>query len=209
MKKLPKYLVGIAAVLLVLFFSLDIENLSEHKANETDTEFDPVQYANRFWEEELPGCITEAPELSVVTRLMNEDPDAAFDQYGHKLGISKTWYFTVKGSGVIASIRDEYLSVLMDNQDTVHIATSYIFGNAVRDGSGHVDINQFINMTDFNNVSIALNDLVKQRIVQRLVKAAATGKRIQFAGMAEIREDQSPQQTWTLIPVKATLSDGT
>ena len=94
------------------------------------------------------------------------------------------------------------------NNTKIHVATDFIFGNAVRDGSGQVDINTFLNMTDFNNVSVAINKLVKGKVVSRLKKAAAPGKQIEFTGAAEIREDQINLDSLRVIPVQAIVSDG-
>ena len=63
-------------------------------------------------------------------------------------------------------------------------------------------------MTDFNNVSVAIDKLVKEKVVSRLKKAAATGKQLEFAGAAEIREDQINLDSLRVIPVQAIVSDG-
>lgn len=208
MNKTLKYIPGIMTVLLVVYFSLDIENLQEHQAKTTKTAFDASEYANRFWEEGLPKSIAGATPVTILLKSMENDRQGAFEKYGNKLGISKTGYFMVKGKGTIQSVKDDYLLVAIDDSTSVQIAIDFIFGNAVRDGSGQVNINTFLNMTDFNNVSVAIDKLVKNKVVSRLKKAAAPGKQLEFAGAVELEEDQINVDSLWIIPVQAIVSDG-
>lgn len=208
MNKAFKYILGIVAVLLVVYFSLDIENLQEHQSKTTKKAFDATEYAAHFWEEGLPKSIAEATPATTLLKSLEDDPQEAFKKYGKKLGISKTDYFMVKGTGMIKSIEDDYLKITLNDNTNIRIATDFIFGNAVRDGSGQVDINTFLNMTDFNNVSVAIDKLVKEKVVSRLKKAATPGKQLDFAGAVAIREDQINLDSLRVIPVQATVSDG-
>jgi len=203
-----KYILGIIAILLVVYFSLDIENLQEHQANTTKKAFDATEYAASFWEEDLPKSIAKATPVTILIKSLEEDPQEAFQQYGRKLGISNTYYFMVKGKGTIQSVKEDYLEVAVDDNTNIRVATGFIFGNAVRDGSGQVNINNFLNMTDFNNVSIAIDKLVKEKVVSRLKKAASPGKQLEFAGAVEIQEDKINLDSLRVIPVQAIISNG-
>jgi predicted lipoprotein len=63
-------------------------------------------------------------------------------------------------------------------------------------------------MTDFNNVSVAINKLAKEKVVARLKKNGLRGKFVEFAGAMEIREENIDMTTLRIIPVLAKLSDG-
>ncbi|MCY1721994.1 DUF2291 family protein [Prolixibacteraceae bacterium Z1-6] len=207
MNKTIKYIVGIVVLILVLYFSFDIQKLDAYKAAHSQVQFDASEFAQNFWETQLPECINDAPEINAVTKQMELNPEIVFQNHAHKLGISKTHYLFVKGSGTIESVEDEFLLVRTGENTNIQIATDFIFGNAVRDGSGKVDINKFVNMTDFNNVSVALNKLAKEKVVSRLQKSAKAGMTIEFAGAAEINEKNSDVTTLRIIPVNAKLSD--
>lgn len=207
MNKSSKYVIGFLALALVIFLSLDIRNLEEYKASATSAAFDPVSYASQFWEESLPLAIGKAPEVKFLVKMVDEDPQAAFESYGHKLGISRTFYFMVKGSGTIESVESEFLVVNLGEGAVVKIATAFIFGNAVRDGTGKVDIDDFQNMTDFNYVSVAINKLVKQQVVSRLTKSASIGRQLEFAGATELREGNINLDSLRIIPVSVKISD--
>ena len=204
MKKPVKYGLGILAVLLVLFFSFDIKKLDEIETSGAD-KFDATEYAADFFTKKLPLVIDQAPDIGTLTKLLQNDPANAFEQFGHKLGISKTWYFMVRGEGTIDSVEEENLVVTTNSGFRTRVATSFIFGNAVRDGSGAVDIDEFLNMTDFNNVSIAINDIVKNEVVPPLREKAKPGMKITFAGAFEIKEDDIDIQSTRIIPVAAEI----
>lgn len=207
MKKPIKYSLGILAVLLVLFLSLDIQKLDEYQAADTTVHFSGKEYATEFWENKLPAVIDHAPSFLPLINLLQNEPQQAFKEYGQKLGIAKTWYFMVEGEGVIESVEEENLRVNIDQSFQTRIATTFIFGNAVRDGSGAVDIDEFLNMSDFNNVSIEINNLVKNNVVPVLNKNAKPGMKLQFAGAFEIKEDDIDVQSIRIIPVSVKLSD--
>jgi predicted lipoprotein len=207
MAKVIKYSVGILAAILVLYLSLDIQNLEKHRAAANTTIFNADDYTAGFWNDSLPVSIANAPQLPDVLKLLNENPENAFAQYGKKLGISKTWYFMLKGKGMIEKVEDEFLVVALGENTKVKIATDYIYGNSVRDGSGKVNIDDFLNMTDFNAVSVAINKLVKDKVVSRLRKSATVGQWLEFTGAMELSEENIELTAISMIPVSVKLSD--
>jgi predicted lipoprotein len=208
MNKILKYVLIIVAILLLVYFSLKIENLEEYKARTISVKFNASDFSASFWKDDIPKAIDEAPEFVELYRMIDENPEKAFAQFGHKLGISRTGYFFVKGSGIIESVEEEYLVLNLNEQITVRLATEYIFGNAVRDGSGMVNINDFLNMTDFNSTSVEINKHIKEKVIPRLVNIADQGKTIEFTGAAEIIDDQIELDSLIIIPVKVNLING-
>jgi predicted lipoprotein len=208
MKKPIKYSIWILTILLVLFLSLDIQKLDDYKAADTTVHFSPKEYATEFWENKMPAVINQASPLLPLVDLLRNDPEKAFTDFGQKLGISRTWYFMIKGEGSIEAVEEENLMVKMNDDFQTRIATSFIFGNAIRDGSGAVDIDEFLNMTDFNNVSIEINNLVKNNVVPVLNKNAKPGMKLEFTGTFEIKEDEIDVQSIRIIPVSVKLNDG-
>jgi predicted lipoprotein len=208
MSKVMKYGAGLLAVILVLYYSLDIQSLEKHRAATNSTQFNATDFAANFWDEKLPICIAESPQMPDVLMMLNENPQKTFETYGKKLGISKTDYFMVSGKGLIEKVEDEYIVLAVNGNSKIRIATDFIFGNAVRDGSGKVNIDDFLNMTDFNAVSVAMNKLVKEKVVARLRNSAAVGKSLEFTGAFEISEENIDLAALLIIPVSAKLSDG-
>jgi predicted lipoprotein len=207
MKKSIRYILGTAAVLLVVFLSLDIQKLDAYLAAQPPVTFDADEYARVVWEKKMPGVIRDAPDILTVLDLLQSNPEQAFDRMGRELGISGTRYFMVKGEGIIDSVEEESLRIQLDQDVRIELATGFIFGNAIRDGSGVVDIDEFVNMTDFNMVSIALNRRVKEEVVPRLVRSARPDVSLEFAGAFEMREDQPYIHSIRIIPVFVKLGD--
>jgi predicted lipoprotein len=208
MSKVVKYSIGILAAVLVVYFSLDIQDLDKHREATVKKEFNATDFAAEFWDDALASCITEAPRMTDVLKSLNENPQQAFEKYGKKLGISKTGYFMVSGKGIIESVEDEYIVLALDENAKIRIATDFIYGNAIRDGSGKVNIDGFLNMTDFNAVSVAINKMVREKVVVRLKKSAVAGKVLEFAGAFEINEENVDLSAILVLPVSAKLSDG-
>jgi len=208
MKRLIKLVLIVLSVLAIIFFSLKIENLEEYKTANTKVTFNATEYAEKFWKEKVPSIKNKAIETSELIPLLVNNPKEAFENHSRVLGISKTHYFITKGSGKITSIEDEYFVVKINENQTVKIATDFIFGNAVRDGSGEISINEFLNMTDFNNVSVAINKLVKKNVVRKLQTTAEQGKTIDFVGATEIYEENIDTENIRIIPVIANLGNG-
>ena len=208
MHKILKYILIVLAVLAVVFFSLKIENLEEYNALNSSEIFDATDYAQNFWDKNIPQASENAVEISEFLNLIKTMPDETLSKFGKVLGISKTHYFMLKGKGVIESVEEEFLTVKTVKNEPIQIATDFIFGNAVRDGSGHVSINDFLNMTDFNNVSVAINKLVKKNVVSKIKGNAKPLQTIEFIGACEISEENIDLQNIRIIPVSAKLGNG-
>jgi len=204
MSTLIKYSIAVFACLLVVFLSLDIRRID--KDNKKSNGFDAVMYTTNLWENELPAVAEKAAGLSGLLDALRSDPVSAISTNGYKLGISKTVYFFCKGSGTVESIDEEDIWVTLADGSRIQIATDFIFGNAVRDGSGIVNIDDFLNMTDFNNVSVALNKFVKNKVVAGLKTKAKPGLRIDFAGAFELNETKPDLAAIRVIPVVAALN---
>lgn len=207
MKKNLKTILILLCVLAVIFFSLKVENLHEHRASHSKAVFDAKAYAGAFWKDNIPAAVENALEITEFIHLLKNAPEKAFEDYSRVLGISKTHYFMLKGSGRIVATDPEFLEIETGDGQRLQIATDFIFGNAVRDGSGKISIDEFLNMTDFNKVSVEINKLVKEKVVQPLKENAEPGKNLQFAGATEINRENYDLNGIRIIPVFAETSD--
>ncbi|HKK82162.1 MAG TPA: DUF2291 family protein [Prolixibacteraceae bacterium] len=208
MKKFVKYCIIVAIAVVTVIFSLDIQNLDKHNVADTADEFNAAAYARDIWENKMPGAIGDAPALISLTKTLAADPETAFNNYGRKLGISKTYYFIAYGEGVIKSVNEENIVIVIKGGTQIRLATDFIFGNTVRDGSGIVDIDDFVNMTDFNNVSIELNNIVKEEIVPQLDELAQPGMMVDFAGTFAVGEEDVDVRNIRIVPVSVKLTNG-
>lgn len=192
-------------LLLIVLFSVRIGKKEDLARSSS---FDAVTFAQDLWDKQLPSCILNAPVDEEVIAMLHQNVPEAFRKYGRKVGISKTAYILMKGKGTLIRKHEEHLTVVNDARDTLLIATAFIFGNAVRDGSGLVDVSDFVNMTAFNDVSVALNKLVRAKLIPVLsADDVKIGKSIVYAGVTELREDKPVPSVIPLIPVQATIQN--
>lgn len=167
--------------------------------------FVPVAFAEAVWASQFLPAAARAPELAPVLEAWIRDPAAAAERHGHRVGLGSASHFFVRGSGRVVAV--ERSRVMIDvGGSLVAIRTGPVFGNAVRDGCGLLDVNQVPGLAEFNAVSAELNRLVEQR-VQPPLKALAAGARVQFAGAAEVPETvPADGPLLTFIPIRAEVS---
>jgi predicted lipoprotein len=81
------------------------------------------------------------------------------------------------------------LSIAPDTANlSLQIATEYIFGNALRDAAGIIDINEFSNTLDINNVSSEINKIVRKEVLPGFKRVVKQGDTVLFAGAVELNK---------------------
>jgi predicted lipoprotein len=202
-------LIGVALVGLALLCwrvpLFHVVPLTGVKAARTAAAFDAARVAVGFWEQQLPSALERAPDAKELLVALAKDPGAARKQFGRTFGISSSTLFVVKGTGHVSAVEPEAVVVAVDGTDSkVSLATGLVFGSAVRDATGMLDVSAYANSQDFNQLSAQLNALVETRIAPVLREAASVGKAIRFAGCAELDRDEGTSRArllW-LIPVR-------
>lgn len=203
--KVVKYIVGIIAILVVAYNSVYFKKLDEVKAAATAKEFNAAQYAQTFWNNKLTPNLNKAIDISRLTAMLSTDAAKTFENYSHALGIGNLRYFLVKGKGEIAVVNEDEVVVSLQEDTTTHIvtiATEYIFGNAVRDATGLIDINEFSNTMDFNNVSAELNKIIREKVLPSFKSAVKKGDTIEFVGAIELNKEHLNLEKIEVVPIE-------
>ena len=204
MKKSLKYIITIVIIGLVAYNSVYFKKLDEVKAAGSAKQFDAVAYARNYLNNKLPAALNNAIEINTLTALLKTEPQKTFEKYSHALGIGNIRYFLVKGQGEITNIEDDATSVLVKNDTTgqvVKIATEYVFGNAIRDASGLININEFNNTMDFNNVSAEINKIVRTEVLPPFKAQAKKGDRMDFTGAIELNQVHLKLDNIEVVPI--------
>ncbi|SDG64414.1 Predicted lipoprotein [Dyadobacter soli] len=203
MPKPIRYLLYVAVFALLAYNSVYFKKLDEVKAGAAA--FDAAGYAKNFWDKKLTPGLSKAVDLNALLSQLKTDKDKAFEQHSHALGIGNIRYFMVRGQGMVADVSENEVSVeLADaggNTGNVRIAMEYIFGNAVRDASGAIDINAFTNSMDFNNVSAEINKLIREKVVPPFKSKVKKGDRVAFSGAIELNRAHLQTNDIEVIPV--------
>jgi len=200
MRKSIKYILWVAVILVVAYSSVYFKKLSDVKAAAAKG-FDAAAYANNYFYKQLPPAIAEAPDVDKLIAMIKTDTSAAFKSYGHALAIGTTRYFLVQGKGTIVNIDDNGVWVSTPAGNTVLLGTEYVYGNALRDASGLVDINKFSNTMDLNNISGAVDKIVRTKILPGIKPQLKKGGIILFSGAAGLNQAHLQLDGMEITPV--------
>jgi len=204
MKKSIRYVLLVALMLIIGYNSVYFKKLDEMNAGAAKN-FDAAAYAGTFFYKELPAEVAKAPDIDKLIGLVKTDPDNAFKNYGHALAIGTVRYFLVQGTGQVTNIDDNGLTVLAPSGNTLLLATGYVYGNAVRDASGLVDINKFSNTMDLNNISAEVDKIIRNKVLPPVLSQIKKGSRLQFAGAIALNQAHLQLDDVEVTPVSLKL----
>jgi predicted lipoprotein len=204
MNKFVKYILIAGVIGLLGYNSIYIENLSKRKKSDTE-KFDAPSFAKKLWDEKMPGKIDSAVDLSILAQAVTTDKEAALKKYSNALGIGNYRYSLVKTTGTITAVNEDEVTLqlsLADSSVTAIIATEYIYGNAIRDASGLVDVKDFPYSSDLNNISEEINKLVKKTVLPSFKTTIKKGDKINIVAAVELNKEHLKWNGLELIPVR-------
>lgn len=145
--------------------------------------------AEAFGKENFPKVVSElekrAVELTELVPALEEDADAAGEQYGVRQGASP-YNFAVRGEGTAKQVDGNIVEVDVEgvpSDVTVSLQIGpAINGSALRDASGLYDFNDFLNQVDYAGAGTALNNEVKTTVLKDLDRDTLDGKKVEFLG---------------------------
>lgn len=202
MKKEIKYTIWVIVVLFLAYNSIYFKKLSEVKAS--DKKFDAAAYAKGLYAK-LPGITEKAIAFDQLVNEVNADKAKAFADYGHALAIGSTRFFMVKGSGVVKQLNESDVMLTTTANNNLRIATEFVFGNAVRDASGQVNLNDFTNTVDLSNISSEVDKIIRADVLPPFKSAVKKGDKVDFAGAVELNQEHLNLDDVELIPVSLSI----
>ena len=204
MNRYKKYLLLIVVIGLVAYKSVYVKKLSGMKMA-TNEKFDAVAFSKKLWEEKLPAKLDSSVELTTFIKAAQANPADAFSEYTNALGIGNYRYALIKVEGVVTNIYDDDITLqikLADSLMSAKIATEFIYGNAIRDASGLVDVKDFPNTMDLNNISEELNKVVRNTVLPPFKSAVKKGDKVLVTGAIEIHKEHIKWNELEIIPVQ-------
>ncbi|HEX6431224.1 MAG TPA: DUF2291 domain-containing protein [Niastella sp.] len=187
-RKIAKYLLLVIIIGLLAYNSVYIRKLSDVQAKEP-VAFNATSFAEQLWVLKLPARLDSAITLDALQAALKANASLAFDTYFNTMSIGNIRYGLVKVSGKVLSVNEDDIILLAGvsgNTQTIKIATEYIYGNAIRDASRLVDIRNFVNTTDLNNISEALNKKVRTTVLPAFKSAVKKADSISCTGAIEL-----------------------
>jgi predicted lipoprotein len=168
-------------------------------------QFDAKTYTAALWKNKMPAVIASAMDFDQLLLAIEKDPQQAFEKNTHALAIGNYRYAMVKMSGIVIAINeDDFVieTVLGGNKKQLRVTTEFIYGSAVRDASGLIDIKDFTNASDLNAIAESFNETIKKTVVQPFKKSLVTGLKIELIAAVELNKENMVLDQLVLLPVQ-------
>ena len=194
----------VVAVLLYFFPLFHVVSLKEVQQQTTAEEFDAAAFVDSFWNGALQDRLHNAVDAADLLAAFTEDFEGTAKRYGRRLGLSGHSSYLVSGQGEIIAIDDFSVSIALqeDGPAVVVIETGPVFGNAIRDGAGLLNVSDFENAQDFNALSAEINLLVENEVLPVLLDKASVGTEVRFVGGVEVSDTGGPPNRLLLVPIR-------
>lgn len=187
----------------LLFNSVSIKSLDAVKRERVLASFKPADFARDFWDNALLKHLHQAVDAKAFLTQLAEDPEKAREKFARQMGIGAYFGF-LSGEGEILRVDEEgvLLSILTpENEGDILVKTGFIFGNAIRDASGLLNVNDFPNSTDFNNVSTEINRIVTKEVIPSFKRLVKPGQRLIFVGASELTRVGNTGKPLQVVPI--------
>lgn len=204
MSKAVKYIIVIAVVGLLGFQSVYFRKLSVVQ-KERQQSFDAIAFAKKLWEEQLPAKIDSAVRLTDFMQAVTANQQAAFAKYTNALGIGNYRYALIRVEGQVSKVNEDDLVLQIsagDSSLTATLATEYIYGNAIRDASGLVDVKDFPNSAELNSISEELNKIIRTTLLPAFRQQVKPGDKVAVVAAVEFNQEHVKWNQMELLPVR-------
>jgi predicted lipoprotein len=194
---------GLAGIcwLFPLFHVVPLETAMAKKA---EAAFNPTQFAESFWSEKLLPAAANATSAERLVKGIQADPATAKTAFARGAGLGEGYYYFLGGTGRVLSVSEDeiLLSVTGGTDAEVALQAGLVFGNAIRDGTGLLNVSDYPNSQDFNGIAEALNQIVETRVQPKLREQAKPGVTLSFAGCAEVADESTDLKPLKVIPIQ-------
>jgi predicted lipoprotein len=197
--------IGIAIGMVWLFPLFHVIPLKTAAAQKAVATFNPAAFAEIFWTNQLLPSLGRAVNVQTLLPAIQADATAAKTNYSRSAGMGETYFYYLSGRGRVVGVSDDEISLATNENSTnadVALQTGLVFGNALRDGTGLLNINEYPNSQDFNGISEALNHIVEMRVLPKLREQARPGATISFTGCAEVDDESTDLKPLKVIPIE-------
>lgn len=204
MKKVVNYFLAAVVIGLVGYKSVYFKKLSDVKRTGNE-KFDAPAVAKRLWNEEMPAKIDSAIELPVLIKAIAGNKDEALKKYSNAMSIGNYRYAIIKTQATVVSVNEDDVALMLSLGDSTIpavLATEYIYGNAIRDASALVAVEDFTNSEDLNNLSEEMNKIIRKDVVPPFKRSVKKDDKITVVAAIELNEEHIRWPGLELIPLQ-------
>jgi len=184
-----------------LFRIVPLEQATREK---TATVFDPKRFAETFWSGPLPQALRTAVPAEVLLPTIQTNAPEARRKFSRSVGVSESYTYFISGKGRVTSATENEVLLAVTPGATngeVSLQLGLLFSNAVRDGTGLLNVNDYPNSQDFNAISEALNRIVEERVHPKLRELAKVGATIEYVGCAEVNDESTDLRPLKVVSI--------
>jgi predicted lipoprotein len=199
-----KYIVLFCVAGLLAYKSVYFKKLDAVKAKVD--KIDGTSFARKFWDNQFKKAIDSAVSLDIFEdEFIKKGAQVTIDKYAHKQGVSDVAYMLMKFNGTVKEVSDNkiVLDVINSRTNSFVFNIGNYFGNAVRDATGLIKMDDFANTIEYNDVSSQLNQMVKNEVILPLKNKLKIKDALIIVGCIEIREGRIQDE---ILPVKIILN---
>lgn len=200
-----KYIIAALMAGILIYNSVYFRPLDVKLAEGKEEAFDAKSFVDGIWESDLLEIYDSAMDITKLIELLRNDHMTTFAQEAQALGIGNIGYFKVKGEGLVQSVNENNV-LLQIGELIIELETEFIFGNAVRDASGLVKINDFDETSDFNTISESINEKIRKEIIPNFRAKVEKGDKVVFKGALELNKAHLNLDKPEVIPVSIQIS---
>jgi len=188
-----------------LFHVVPLAQAAKEKAAAT---FNPSVVAEKFWDEQLLKSLGQAVKIEALLPAIQADAAAAKQKFSRSVGVSESYTYFVSGAGRVLAVSDEEILLALTGGATdaeISLQVGLLFGNAIRDGTGLLEVSDYPNSQDFNAISEALNRLIETRVLPKLRESVKVGTTVRFTGCAEVNDESADLKPLKVVPIQAAI----
>ncbi|MCS7468630.1 DUF2291 domain-containing protein [Stieleria sp. ICT_E10.1] len=186
-----------------LFQIVPLEQAEQESLAAEAESFDPAAFVEKFWNEQLIPAESRAVDAQKLIAAIQEDHAKARKTRGRSVGLSSTYYYFISGTGRVTRVeRNTVALVIRQGADDAEVLleSGPIFGNAVRDATGLLDVNDYANSQDFNRISSEINRRIEAQVLPTLRKVAVVGGTVRFVGCVQITDETTDLSPLRVVP---------
>jgi predicted lipoprotein len=209
MKKFKGFKFALLSILtlLVVWKGFYVEKLSDRKKVVANS-FDAKQLAQKIWKEQLPGKLDAAISVQEFLAKTKDNNATSILTLTNSLSIGNIRYAILTAEGTVFDLTEDgfMLELVIEGRKIkLPVEMEYVYGNAVRDASGSVKVEDYPISEDLNSISENLNSFVREDVLPPLKKELKEGARLRIVAAVEMNTAHFRPENFSFIPLRYTI----